>query len=73
MSHELRRNESGHLACPGCSEGRDEVKLNRLNAEYAQRAMLKQGNHKYDGGGDPNVRNLEAIHRTTAADILLLE
>jgi hypothetical protein len=73
MRHELRRNEAGHLACSSCGEGRDEVKLNRLNAEHAQRALLKKNNQRFDGGQDPNARTLTAIHRTTAEDILELE
>lgn len=73
MRHELRRNESGFLQCSGCGTGRDEVQLNRLNNEHAQRALLKKNNQRFDGGPNPNQRDLTAIHRTTAADILDIE
>lgn len=71
MRHELRRNESGFLACADDRKGRDEVLLNRLNSEHA--AQVSKYSDKYDGGGDPNQDDLPVIHRTTAADILRID
>jgi hypothetical protein len=71
MRHELRRNESGFLACADDRKGRDEVLLNRLNAEHA--ANISKYSDKYDGGGDPNQADLPVIHRTTAADITRID
>lgn len=67
--HELCRNESGFLACKDDRKGRDEVKLNRLNAEHAERIQGIKHPERYDGGAAPNDRNLPVIHRTTADDI----
>ncbi len=65
--HELVRNESGFLACRDDRKGRDEVLLNRLNAEHSANVYKKT--ESYDGGADPNQSSLPVIHRTTAADI----
>jgi hypothetical protein len=69
--HELRRNESGFLACKDDRKGRDEVLLNRLNAQHA--AKVSKYSDQYDGGGDPNQAELPVIHRTTAADITRID
>jgi hypothetical protein len=68
MRHELRRNESGFLTCPDDRTGRDEVQLNRLNAEHA--AQVTKHADKYDGGLNPDSNTLPVIHRITAEDIL---
>lgn len=68
MRHQLRRNESGFLACPDDQQGRDEVQLNRMNAESG--AQVYKSPHKHEGGANPNEYNLPVIHRTIAADIL---
>jgi hypothetical protein len=71
MRHQLRRNESGFLACADDRKGRDEVLLNRLNAQHA--AQVSKYSDQYDGGGDPNQAELPVIHRTTADDITRID
>jgi hypothetical protein len=71
MRHQLRRNESGFLACADDRTGRDEVLLNRLNSEQA--AQVSKYSDKYDGGGDGNQADLPVIHRTTADDITRID
>jgi hypothetical protein len=71
MRHQLRRNESGFLACADDRKGRDEVLLNRLNAQHA--AQASKYSDQYDGGGDPNQAELPVIHRTTADDITRID
>jgi hypothetical protein len=71
MRHQLRRNESGFLACADDRKGRDEVLLNRLNAQHA--AQPSKYSDQYDGGGDGNQAELPVIHRTTAADITRID
>ena len=68
--HELTRNESGFLACSDDRKGRDEVQLNRLNAEAGARIQGRKHPDRYDGGSDANEQTLPVLHRTTAADIL---
>ncbi len=68
MRHQLRRNESGYLACPDDRKGKDEVQLNRINAELSP---VNTKSIQTDGGQNPEQATLSVIHRTTAADILL--
>lgn len=64
---QLVRNESGFLACiVDCAKGRDEVLLNRLNAEHAAQVMKKEPDMD-QGSADTN--SLPTIVRRTAADI----
>lgn len=67
MRHQLRRNESGFLACPDDQQGRDEVMLNRLNVQHS--TSNYRTTKVQDGGSDPDANNLPVIHRTLASDI----
>lgn len=67
---QLTRNEAGFLACPDDRQGRDEVKLNRLNAEHAANIRGIKHPDRYDGGANPNEQTLPVIVRRTAEDIL---
>lgn len=69
MRHELRRDESGFLACAADATGRDSVQLNRLNAQAAASIRGIKYPGRYLGGSNPRDDTLPVIHRTTAADI----
>lgn len=66
--HSLRRDESGFLACPRDQRGRDTVKLNRMNQEYAAQVIKREDNWDH---GNQDTRSLATIVRRTADDIPL--
>jgi len=66
---QLVRNEAGFLVCETDRKGRDEVLLDRLNAEHASRIQGFKYPNRYEGGMDPRAQTLPVIHRTTASDI----